>query len=200
MRRNPIKLTPKLTTLLLSGLIIALSMQTEHPAQAHGATIVVSQQAVEIVATFDTGEPMSNAQVSVYAPNAPDTPWQTGQTDSDGRFLFSPESGSESDDVSGSETGLWEVTVRKAGHGQTTAFALDHAAGLSSLASSASAPTVQKWFSMAAIIWGCIGTALYFSRRDRPVKRDRSTNIHSTSNRSTAAVVASMDANNGSDR
>ena len=160
MRRNSLKLSPQ-GKLLLVGLAAALWVYSAAPTQAHGAKIEVFPQAVEIIATFDTGEPMDNAQVAVYAPDTPDAPWQTGQTDSEGRFSFTPDAG-----IAG---GLWEVTVRKAGHGQTTSFSLgeavDSRAASAQLAIAQSA--VQKWFSMAAIIWGFVGTALFFSRKTR---------------------------------
>ena len=56
--------------------------------------------------------------------------------------------------------------MRKAGHGGTTTFVVD-AAGVSAGAAStvgAASPT-QKWVSMAAVVWGFVGTALFFSRR-----------------------------------
>ena len=163
MRRNSAQLTS-----ILSGLAAALTIQTvvysEKPAYAHGATIEVLPQAIEIVATFDTGEPMADAQVSIYAPDELETPSQTGQTDSEGRFLFTP----EADAVPGN----WEVTVRKAGHGQTTTFAMgaigEEGAGVFAGASGQGmmgAQATQRWISMAAILWGFLGTALYFSRK-----------------------------------
>ncbi|MEM6450024.1 MAG: carboxypeptidase-like regulatory domain-containing protein [Cyanobacteria bacterium P01_D01_bin.105] len=125
------------------------------PVRAHGAQIEVLQHpAIEIVATFDTGAPMANAQVAVYAPNALETPWKTGRTDNEGRFSFMP-------DVA---EGTWEVTVRKAGHGQTTTFALSAASD--ARAPDANVPAPRQWLSMAAVVWGFIGTALYFTKKD----------------------------------
>lgn len=141
----------------MSGLTAVLWSQMAKSSQAHGAKIEVSSQAVEIVATFDTGAPMAEAQVAVYAPDALDVPWQTGQTDGEGRFWFTPDTAD----------GLWEVTVRKAGHGQTTTFSLDAEASdralISSTQTSSHSPMAQKWLSMAAVIWGFVATAMYFS-------------------------------------
>lgn len=171
MRRNAFKLNPRVkpnlrVKPLLIGLTAALGAGiwagSAAPTQAHGAKIEVLPQAVEIVATFDTGEPMDNAQVGVYAPDMPNTPWQTGQTDSEGRFSFTPDA-----DMGG----LWEVTVRKAGHGQTTSFALGGEAGTRAITTSTQSPAtqsaVQKWLSMGGIVWGFVGTALYFSNKTR---------------------------------
>ena len=154
MRRNTTKLA------LLIGVTAALIIQTQRPVQAHGAKIETLPQSVEIVATFDTGEPMANAQVSVYAPDALEAPWQSGQTDGEGRFLFAPDGDAPA--------GQWEVTVRKAGHGQTTTFALGTTEKIAAddLGISASQNSAaQKWFGVAAIVWGCVGTSLYFLRK-----------------------------------
>jgi len=156
LRRNALELTPKVK-LLLVGLTAALWVRSAAPTQAHGAKIEVLPQAVEIIATFDTGEPMDNAQVAVYAPDIPDTPWRTGQTDSEGRFSFTPDVG-----IAG---GLWEVTVRKAGHGQMTSFSLGEDANSRATTPSTTQSAVQKWLSIAAVIWGFVGTALFFSNK-----------------------------------
>ena len=145
--------------LLSAGFLSVLLIQSAQPAYAHGATIQVVPQAVEVIATFDNGEPMSNAQVRIYAPDELNEPWQTGQTDSEGRFWFTPEA---------DKGGNWEVMVRKAGHGQTTTFALDALADGAGVGGQAAPSSASRWLSMLAIIWGFVGTALYFSRRNSP--------------------------------
>lgn len=158
MQRN-IKLT---LLLVLTAALSASGFGQEKPAIAHGANIAVRSHSVEIEAAFDTGEPMANAQVAIYAPDQPKTPVQTGVTDSEGRFLFTPE-----DDGAG----LWEVTVRQAGHGEATTFTLD-AAG-SGEVTLAAPPTAdlqadsQKWIRMAAVVCGLVGIASYFLSRER---------------------------------
>lgn len=139
----------------LLGTLLAVGVGSARPAQAHGTAIEVTQAAVEIKATFDNGEPMADAQVLIYSPSDLETPWKKGQTDTEGLYLFAPDADTP---------GAWEVTVRKAGHGGTTTFAVDGTA-LSGSAGFAGAPPVQKWVSMAAIIWGFVGTALFFSRK-----------------------------------
>lgn len=158
--------------LLLSVCLLVLSKIPN--AQAHGAVVEVNPASVEIKAVFDTGEPMSDAQVLVYSPADLSTPVASGQTDSEGRFLFSP----ELDQVAAeSENGRWEVTVRKAGHGQATTFDLGEgvlqtvATGPS--AASSSRFVAQQWISIAAIIWGFVGTALYFKARADRAKHRR---------------------------
>jgi len=143
--------------LLGSGGAIAIAM----PAWGHGVDLSYRQtQAVEITATFDSGEPMANAQVVVYAPDEPSQPWLTGTTDEQGRFLFSPDR---------DEAGTWEVTVRQAGHGDVVTIPVDAEAG-TTLATATRASgdgelsPLQQWVLAAAVIWGFIGTALFFAR------------------------------------
>ncbi|GAB3714950.1 hypothetical protein [Nocardiopsis nanhaiensis] len=81
------------------------------PAQALAHGVVLDEEqtdAVRIDAHYDTGEPMTDAQVSVYSPEDDSDPWMTGSVDAEGVFLFEPD-----------ETGIWEVEVRQAGHGDT---------------------------------------------------------------------------------
>lgn len=143
---------------LLVGVLLTTGLSYARATHAHGTAIEVTQAAVEIKARFDTGEPMADAQVLVYAPGTPETPWKKGQTDAEGTYLFSP---------AAEMPGDWEVTVRKAGHGGTTTFLVNSAGestGATGQAAGAAPPT-QKWLSMAAMVWGFIGTALFFSRK-----------------------------------
>ena len=157
-------------------LTVALLVRSKVPsAQAHGAVVEVNPASVEIKAVFDTGEPMSDAQVLVYSPTDLSTPVAKGQTDSEGRFLFSPDLDQVAAD---SESGRWEVTVRKAGHGQATTFDLGDGV-LQTAATEPSAVSSLRFMalqsvSIAAIIWGFVGTALYFKARADRAKRHRS--------------------------
>ncbi|MFH7241907.1 MAG: carboxypeptidase regulatory-like domain-containing protein [Spirulina sp.] len=163
---------------------------TVAPAFAHGAKIEYQPiNGIEIQARYDSGEPMSAAQVNVYAPDNPSEPWQTGTTDSEGRFVFTPDP---------SRPGNWEVMVRQAGHGDVLAIPVegnpvaadavtgDSATGTpegttgnagvpgdtnpSAGRANAGEPRtagVPLWVSMAAVVWGFVGTALFFARGKR---------------------------------
>ncbi|MEA5450470.1 carboxypeptidase regulatory-like domain-containing protein [Leptolyngbya sp. CCNP1308] len=144
------------------------------PAIAHGVTVEHRQvSAVEIEARFETGEPMANAQVLVYAPGNPTEPWQQGNTDDQGRFNFAP-------DVA--QPGSWEVMVRQAGHGVLTTIpvadpSLENSASSpgteaeaesnSLVSSSTGLSPVQQGITIGSVIWGFIGTALFFARGKR---------------------------------
>lgn len=135
--------------------ILAVGLALPVKTYAHGVNIeYTSNVEIEIVARYDTGEPMAGAQVVVYSPDDPSTPWLTGVCDDEGRFSFIPDT---------SKPGIWDVQVRKAGHGDiihipvggdTTA-----AGGIGGYT------TLQIGLMMAAVVWGSVGTALYFSRR-----------------------------------
>jgi len=144
---------------------------------AHG--VVVDYQlvdAIAVVAQYDTGQPMSNAQVVVYAPNNPSEPYLQGVADEDGNFTFTPDK---------SITGNWTVRVRTAGHGSIINIPIEPVAEtveaqvdddtespttenqivINTETSNQSSPnTAQKLLMAVSGVWGFVGTALFFSR------------------------------------
>jgi nickel transport protein len=137
--------------LALLLIIIGLPMK----AHAHGAMIeYTSSTAIEIVARYDSGEPMSGAQVVVYAPGDPSTPWSTGVCDDEGRFTFMPDS---------TKPGTWDVQVRQSGHGDIVHITTGE--GTVVTGSSGGYSVLQIALMSVCVIWGLAGTALYFSRR-----------------------------------
>lgn len=143
-----------LLSFLSAMVLIALTNQT---AFCHGVILSYStQEGIEIEATYDSGEPMSEAQVTVYSPESPSDPWLSGECDNLGKFFFVPDS---------NIPGTWEVTVRKAGHGGIMRIEVEE--GLVTAQTVGSYTRLQKVLMSAAIIWGFIGTALFFKRRSR---------------------------------
>lgn len=165
--RAPVAIAP-----LAAALILGLPTI----ARAHGAKLDhQTVQAIEAIARYDSGEPMAGASVTVYGPEDPQNPWSTGTTDGEGRFWFRPD-----------RPGTWELKVRQAGHGALVAIAVEESAltptgsvspGVTPAAAPAAplgatlsppsgAPSpLSRWITIAAVTWGCIGTALFFSRR-----------------------------------
>jgi nickel transport protein len=151
---------------ILAALLLALGSSAS-TALAHGVTVTYETRTASVVtlqAAFETGEPMAGGQVSIYTPNDPATPWQTGVCDEQGRYTFVPDP---------SIPGTWEVQVRQAGHGdiiyvevappaETTAAS--STAFLTGGSSTAHTP-LQLLVMGGAVVWGCIGTALFFARR-----------------------------------
>ena len=124
---------------------------------AHGVDITAAPvSAVEIIALYDSGLPMAGGQVTIYAPDDPLEPWQTGICDQDGRCVFVADY---------SRPGLWEVQVRLAGHGDLIRVEVTEAE--EAQAESAGGLSLLQKIVMALVIaWGAVGTALYFSRRN----------------------------------
>lgn len=122
---------------------------------AHGAAIEYTfNTSIEITARYDSGEQMSGAQVTVYAPSDPATPWLTGTCDDDGRFAFTPDP---------SDTGTWSVQVRQAGHGDMVHIVIGN--GYTGTSGGSGYGTLQIVLMSLCVIWGLAGTALYFRRR-----------------------------------
>jgi nickel transport protein len=133
----------------------ALGLLMPAAAHAHGAHIeYTSNVEIEIVAKYDTGSPMSGAQVVVYAPDDATTPWLTGVCDDEGRFSFVPDT---------SKPGTWDVQVRLAGHGDIIHIPIGEAGTTTSSAGGLS--HLQIGLMAACVVWGSVGTALHFSRR-----------------------------------
>lgn len=149
--------------LCVPGLILAGPVA----ALAHGVTLAYTTAAAVVVtvdARFDSGEPMAGGQVMVYAPNDPARPWLTGVCDETGQFQFTPDS---------TLPGTWEVQVRLAGHGDIVYVPVGNPASTNLAAGTAAQVTqasgsytpLQLVVMGASVIWGFIGTALFFSGR-----------------------------------
>jgi nickel transport protein len=136
-------------------LALLLILGTSTTAYAHGAKIDYTvNMTIDIVAKYDTGEPMGGAQVVVYAPDDPSNPWLTGVCDDEGRYSFTPDT---------SMPGTWSIQVRQSGHGDIVHIPIGEDTAVTG---SAGGYTVLQIVLMAVCgIWGFVGTALYFSRR-----------------------------------
>lgn len=136
------------------------------PVLAHGARIEYQEtSAITVRATYDDGTPMANAQVVIYAPDEPATPWLKGTTDSQGNFTFVPNRNNPGD---------WDVKVRQSGHGDITSIPItdERSSADASQAqmtanddSEGNYTSAQKLVMAAVGVWGFIGTALFFSRK-----------------------------------
>lgn len=139
-------------------------------AAAHGTDVVatVTRQvevdlSVVVEATFHSGRPMAGAQVTVHAPGEPEAPWLVGTCDHEGRFEFAPPV---------DRPGVWEVRVAHHGHGgqvDVEVPATGEETGPAVVrAEASSAPhltVLQKTVMGSCVVWGLVGTALFFSRR-----------------------------------
>jgi nickel transport protein len=124
-------------------------------AAAHGAVVALRPvEAVAVEARYDTGAPMRDAQVSVFAPDDPARPRLVGRTDAGGRFLFAPDG----------PPGRWAVQARQAGHGAIGHVEVGAGAGGLVAAGPGGVGPLQRALMVACVLWGAVGTALYFRR------------------------------------
>lgn len=123
---------------------------------AHGVVMQYqTTQAVSVQAKYDSGEPFANAQVTVYAPDS-DAPWSKGTTDNNGLFVFTPDA---------TKPGTWQVKVRSAGHGDVANIPVGETQNLAAVSGGTGYTPLQKGVMAASVVWGCVGTALFFLRR-----------------------------------
>jgi len=141
-------------TLQAAMILFLIALFFPQTALAHGVTITQEvKKSIEITATYDTGEPLGEAEVSVFAPDNAKTPWLTGLCDAEGRFLFTPDF---------SKSGSWAIQVRKAGHGGLVHIEVG-AEGVTT--QQAGYTPLQLAVMVIAVLWGLTGTALFFKRR-----------------------------------
>lgn len=140
----------------LTGVFVCVAgLALPQLASAHAALIEAqTAQAIRLHAYYDTGEPMAHAQVIIYAPDDPSTPWGQGVTDRDGQFDFIPDT----------PEGRWSVQVRQAGHGAMAHVQMGGDAPLVITASRADS-WLQRAVMVALVAWGALGTALFALRR-----------------------------------
>jgi nickel transport protein len=161
--------------------LVAISVMNPFPSRAHNTMIEYqATEAITIEAKFDNGQPINNAQVIVYAPDNPQQVWQKGLTNKQGKFTFIPDYSNE---------GNWSIKVRSAGHGSLINIPItsnnrknsllgeekvELRNANSSLSTSAqnnhaSLSLTQKLMMAIMGGWGFVGTALFFSRKNKIV-------------------------------
>jgi nickel transport protein len=109
---------------------------------------------------------MAGARASVYAPGSAEEPWLTGVCDDSGSFSFEPPP---------ELNGEWLVRVVHQGHGGAVSVDLsppadgagvpDPAVIRAEASSSPHLSALQRVVMGGCVVWGLVGTALFFSRR-----------------------------------
>lgn len=126
-------------------------------AYAHGVVTEFHEQtSYKIIAAYDTGDPMAEAQVIIYAPDDPTNPWKKGKCDEEGHYIFTPDF---------SIHGNWAVQIRQSGHGATVNIKIDEE-GAAVSGGSGGYSGLQIIVMIACVIWGFVGTAFFFKRRN----------------------------------
>jgi nickel transport protein len=152
------------------AILAAVAVLVPRVGLGHGADVAATvtrhvevELAVAVEATYHSGRPMAGARVTVMAPGAPDEPWLVGQCDADGRFEFAPPV---------DRPGTWDVLVAHQGHGGRVSVEIGgegketaSAVVTAEASSTAHLSVLQRVVMGACVVWGLIGTALFFSRR-----------------------------------
>lgn len=160
---------------IFGGLTVLALVLAPVPAGAHGARVeavvvrnVEVSHRVDVRATYHSGRPMAGAGVSVFAPRDAESPWLTGVCDDSGSFSFEPPP---------EMSGEWVVRVVHQGHGGVVTIGIEPAAAgdggaapapavvRAEASSSPHLSTLQRVLMGACVVWGLVGTALFFSRR-----------------------------------
>jgi len=129
---------------------------------SHGVDIMLTGGGTGIEARYDSGDPVSHAEVTIYSPADPEEPFQTGVTDRNGRFLFSPDADGE-----------WKVVISDwTGHGGTKRirFAADPEGSGQETVSDGPVSRWMKVISGISVIFGITGI-LFFAAARRERKR-----------------------------
>jgi nickel transport protein len=156
----------------LLPLLLLPALARVAPVAAHGSNIsYTTGPAVALVAQFDNGAPMAGAQVTIYAPDDPVNSWMTGTCDAEGRFTFMPDP---------ERPGNWEVQVRQSGHGDIVVIPIGaetdvatgmgegvtrYAPAMQTAGGAGGYTPLQLLIMGASVVWGCVGTALFFINR-----------------------------------
>ena len=147
-----------------SALLLGLALVVTAPSAAlpHAAIMEAEvTQAIRLHAFYETGEPMSQAQVFIYAPDDPAQAWGQGIADMEGRYEFIPDA----------IAGRWSVQVRQAGHGVMAHLDIGADAPVMTISSTPDT-WAQRALMVALVAWGALGTALF--ARSRKGKQDAS--------------------------
>ncbi|MFH2002825.1 MAG: carboxypeptidase regulatory-like domain-containing protein [Planctomycetota bacterium] len=138
-------------------LLFLFLVVTMDPAQAHGARYeILHANPIAIKTSYETGEPIACAEVRVYAPGETE-PGHSGMSDANGIFCFLPD-----------RAGAWVLEVCDAlGHGMRIHMNVSDNLVPESLDSGSGQGwnLAQKVIMAICVVWGSIGTALYFKRK-----------------------------------
>ncbi|MFC1526871.1 hypothetical protein ACFL6X_08695 [Candidatus Latescibacterota bacterium] len=123
----------------------------------HGVTHEAFDVGAGIKATYSDGTPMAYCDVTVFAPDDPDSEFQIGSTDPNGCFAFVPDT-----------TGDWRLTVDD---GMGHLLAAEIRVGLGGVESVGGQPGGDRLSSVVvgiSVVFGLFGAATLLLRRLRP--------------------------------
>ncbi len=149
-----------LSIIVFAALLFPLSLFS------HGVDIVLINGGTGIEARYDSGDPISHADVIIYSPENGYELFQVGVTDRNGRFLFFPDA-----------DGKWKVVVNDGtGHGGTKYVIINGSSIVQDEAIEKPVGRRIKILSGIMVIFGLTGVLFFaLARRDRK----RSLDAHS---------------------
>ena len=124
---------------------------------AHGARYKIINGGIGIEARYSDDTPMSDSDVNVFSADNLEETYVTGITDQNGRFLFLPD-----------KSGEWILKVSDGmGHGVEAKIELDKDFKITGSTSDEHSHLshIQIIIMAICVMWGFIGTALYFKKR-----------------------------------
>ena len=136
--------------------LLVLLLLPAAPVFGHGARLTWESRgdSIRVSASFDNGQPLDGAQVTVFSGAAPSVPHTVGVTDENGKFSFLPD---------WEESLNWDVQVRKAGHGDIVHISLTEDSTADD--EYGRFTTLQIVLMSVCVVWGFVGTAFFFSSR-----------------------------------
>ena len=140
--------------LIMMALVSLLVLTVEVGAWAHGLEYEVStREAFAVRLFYSDGEMMSYAPYKIFLPDG-ESVFQNGLTDKNGMVIFSPDS-----------PGEWRVQANDdLGHGARVTVNVGGDMKRSGVAAG-SLSALQKGLMVLCVVWGAIGTALFYRRR-----------------------------------
>lgn len=137
-------------------LCVSICLLSPAPAFAHGTEYeLLDGGMVGVRASFDTGQPMADAPVLIFAPGESQARL-TATTDNRGVVCFAPD-----------RAGIWVLQVRaQGGHGLRVNLEVDESMLAAATGRGTGGfSTWQKLVMAACVVWGFVATALFLSRR-----------------------------------
>ncbi len=124
---------------------------------AHGSKYELIKTGIGIKALYSDDSPMSDSDVEVFSPVDDQKKYSTGITDRAGRFYFFPD-----------KTGKWKIKVSDGmGHAVEAMLDVNERMVLEDKPGNSHGgfSTGQSIIMVLCVVWGFIGTALYFKRK-----------------------------------
>ncbi|ADU65960.1 hypothetical protein Selin_1225 [Desulfurispirillum indicum S5] len=135
-------------------LVLCAFLLSSGIAHAHGVvTRTEIQRVIFVEAIYEDGTPMAGAQVVVFSPQNPRTPWLTTVADEQGHVRVTPDQ---------QISGTWSIQLRQAGHGAM--IHVDLGDEDITITSRTETGRLRTLLMFGLVVWGAVGTALYFRK------------------------------------